>query len=109
MTLDVTKGLRVMPIQDIPRHQVDVGRVLVATLKQVREAIAQDCPPVLVVVYCDRCGVEHEADYIGETKTVRLAAARAWLVENESWTCDAAGDYCLDCGTAMAVIADTEG
>lgn len=104
MQLDLSKGLRVMPIADIPMNQADVGRVMVAMLWQVREAIALDCPPVLVVVYCDRCGVEHEADYIGESWQVRLATARAWLVENEGWTCDEAGDYC----TCSAVSAPIE-
>ena len=50
----------------------------------------------LVVVFCDRCGVEDEGDYTGETKEVRLAAARRHLGE-QGWLCNADGDLCPAC------------
>lgn len=53
----------------------------------------------LVVVFCDRCGVEDEGDYTGETKEVRLAAARRHL-GGQGWLCNADGDLCPNCRPA---------
>ena len=90
-----TIGMRVMPIVDIPSQQ-PAGRVQVATVDQIRAAL--DLGHVVeIVVFCDCCNSLHRADYIGETKDIRLATARAWLVQYDGWTCDSAGDYCPDC------------
>lgn len=96
MAEQATIGVRVVPVKDIPPARA--GRLVqVATVEQVRAALNVG-QVVVVVVYCDCCGVERRADYIGATREVRLATARAWLVENESWTCDPGdGDRCPDC------------
>jgi len=54
-----------------------------------------------IVIFCDRCNLQDEADYTGETKEVRLAAARKHLTE-KGWRCDVNGDLCPACATAPA-------
>jgi hypothetical protein len=53
--------------------------------------------PLNIAVFCDRCGVEVEHDYVVHdlmTREQRLAVARDHLTCNEGWSCTAAGDYC---------------
>jgi hypothetical protein len=55
--------------------------------------------PISIVVFCDRCGVEVEHDYLVHdlmTREQRLAVAREHLARNEGWSCTAAGDFCPD-------------
>jgi|ERR1035438_1085136 hypothetical protein len=57
--------------------------------------------PLSIVVFCDRCGVEVEHDYVVHdlmTREQRLAVAREHMARNEGWSCTASGDYCPDCG-----------
>jgi hypothetical protein len=54
--------------------------------------------PLSIVVFCDRCGVEVEHDYLVHdlmTREQRLAVAREHLSRNEGWSCTPAGDFCL--------------
>ena len=56
--------------------------------------------PSLIVVFCDRCGVEDRHDYLvheDDSSSTRLGYARAHLVKNEGWTCDGRGDFCPPC------------
>jgi hypothetical protein len=56
--------------------------------------------PLSIVVFCDRCGVEVEHDYVVHdlmTREQRLAVAREHMTRNEGWSCTAGGDYCPVC------------
>jgi hypothetical protein len=53
--------------------------------------------PLSIVVFCDRCGVEVEHDYVVHdlmTREQRLAVAREHMARNEGWSCTADGDFC---------------
>lgn len=52
-----------------------------------------------VVVFCDRCGVEHRGDFAGETREARLAAARTFLENRKGWLCRE-DDQCPVCRTS---------
>jgi uncharacterized protein YcbX len=51
----------------------------------------------LVVVFCDRCGVEHRADYTGATSQGRITAARQHLADEAGWLIRPGRDLCVDC------------
>jgi hypothetical protein len=56
--------------------------------------------PSLIVVYCDRCGVEREEDVIvhmSDGQATRFGYLRAHLSRREGWRCDDSGDLCPDC------------
>lgn len=55
-----------------------------------------------IVIFCDRCGVKHRADYIGETREDRFAAGRRHLTERKAWKCDETGDHCPVCRAAAS-------
>lgn len=53
--------------------------------------------PLSIVVFCDRCGIEAEHDYVVHdlmTREERLGVARTHLTRNEGWSCTAEGDFC---------------
>lgn len=60
----------------------------------VRAAIAAG-NVALVVIYCDRCGVEHRGDYIGADREDRFASARAYLA-TQGWRISPGLDLCPD-------------
>lgn len=51
----------------------------------------------LVVVYCDRCGLQFSGDFTGSTKQVRLDAARGYLAEKLGWSITPGVDLCPVC------------
>lgn len=53
--------------------------------------------PVLVVVFCDDCGVEARGDYLGPSRAARIAGARAWLAANRGWLIAPGLDLCPTC------------
>jgi hypothetical protein len=56
--------------------------------------------PTSIAVFCDRCGIEVEHDYVVHdqmTRDGRLGVARSHLARNEGWSCTAAGDFCPAC------------
>lgn len=59
-----------------------------------------------VVIFCDYCGVEHRADYIGETHEDRFAAARAYLAAERDWEITALTDLCPDCKAPDVLTAE---
>lgn len=50
-----------------------------------------------VVIFCDRCGIEEAADYTGETREIRFAAARKHLADTKAWAITEAQDLCPKC------------
>ncbi len=48
-----------------------------------------------VVIFCDKCGEEHRADYIGGSREGRFAAARSYLA-TQGWRITDE-DLCPDC------------
>lgn len=65
--------------------------------------------PVLVVVFCDECGIEARGDYIGATKAARIAGARAWLAANRGWLTAPGLDLCPGCRPDAEPAADQDG
>jgi hypothetical protein len=60
----------------------------------------------LVVLFCDRCGLERRGDYIGVTTEDRLAAARAHAAEVAGWQIGQE-DVCPVCAAGLRVcLAD---
>lgn len=57
-----------------------------------------------VGIFCDQCGFTHEADYTGETREIRFAAARANLAQNHGWSVTPEADLCHEC--AVGVVPD---
>ncbi len=51
-----------------------------------------------VVIFCDRCGVKHRGDFVGETSEERFAAARRFLENRKGWLCEE-DDQCPVCRT----------
>ncbi len=52
-----------------------------------------------VVIFCDRCGVEHRGDFVGATKEERFEAARRFLENRKGWLCRD-DDVCPVCRTS---------
>lgn len=57
---------------------------------------------VAVVVFCDRCGDEHDADYIVPAGVDSLATARHHLMSNEGWGITPGRDPCPNCQPSEA-------
>lgn len=49
-----------------------------------------------VCVFCDRCRTEYHGDFTGETREIRFAAAREYLVRTLGWTIGGQ-DLCPGC------------
>lgn len=56
-----------------------------------------------VTVFCDRCGIQDTADYIGQTQEIRFQAARKVLARNKDWLILVDTDLCPTC-TAKSVV-----
>lgn len=59
-----------------------------------------------VTILCDTCGVEDTADYTGETREDRFAAARRHLAEQKGWKITDGQDLCPACGKAQNQTMD---
>jgi hypothetical protein len=58
-----------------------------------------DAFPTLIVVFCDRCGVEHREDVIvreDDASHTRFGYLRAYL-RRRGWQCNVQGDLCPEC------------
>ena len=53
--------------------------------------------PVLVVVFCDDCGVEARGDVLEPSKVPSIAGTRAWLAANREWLIVPNLDLCRAC------------
>lgn len=60
----------------------------------------EDWPFRQVVVFCDRCGVEAEADMLASYREQAFAGLRVICNEN-GWLCTERGDWCPNCGPAV--------
>lgn len=73
-----------------------------ATLQVLDELTAEpEAYPSLIGVFCDRCGVTVERDYLvsdQDSQKARFEYARAAL-RAEGWQCTPAGDLCPTCRT----------
>ena len=66
--------------------------------KRINEmAIQDEKGPVLVTVYCDKCGEEETNDYLVPAGEDSLVVARQWLKENKGWTTRFPFDFCPSC------------
>lgn len=52
---------------------------------------------VQVVIFCDYCAFQWEGDVIGETRTERFDAARAYLASDLGWRISDDADLCPTC------------
>jgi hypothetical protein len=56
-----------------------------------------------VTVFCDWCGLEYTADYVGEIREVRIAAARADLIPY-GWVITPDNDLCPTCAVTKEPV-----
>lgn len=70
-------------------------------------AIRDQTGPVLVTVYCDRCGDEATHDYLVPAGSDSLDVARAHLAKN-GWAVSPASDLCPACSARHAKAGSTE-
>ncbi|MGK3708669.1 hypothetical protein [Arthrobacter sp. IK3] len=70
-------------------------------------AVQDETGPVLVTVYCDRCGTEETHDYLVPAGKDSIDVARRHLAEHRSWV-TGAFDLCPDCVTATTREGTTE-
>lgn len=59
-------------------------------------AIQDETGPVLVTVYCDRCGGEITSDYLVPAGTDSLDVARTYLARH-GWAITPGRDLCPEC------------
>lgn len=73
--------------------------------------LPSDTFPTMIVVFCDRCGVEHGEDVIvreADPPPVRFGYLRAHL-RGLGWACDDRGDLCPECSRQAAEPPDAPG
>lgn len=71
-------------------------------MKRINEMAIQDATgPVLVTVFCDRCGNEESNDYLVPVGEDSLVIARRWLKENKGWDIRFPFDFCPSCAAAL--------
>lgn len=60
-------------------------------------AIQDETGPVLVTVFCDKCGAEVTHDYLVPAGQDSLTVARQYLATHEGWEVTPRSDLCTEC------------